>query len=1173
VSEAASRDVVLGLAAVQARLISCEALAAAMLEHKANPDLSLGRILVTAGLLSEDSHELLELEADRIECAVEAGDVLTNPGFDLSTISPDDQRLFDAVTLFEMAASFDAVTLPAPTSEPDDFEALTLAQVDVGAFNQATLPQTPPEPPSDDFDAPTEVPVSDTSDDFDSATLVQPGVSGSPPGSEPRNQLAPDADRFRVLFQHAEGGLGRVLVAMDTQLNRRVAFKQIRPQFSRNRASQTRFLVEAEVTGRLEHPGIVPVYALGRAADGSPFYAMRFIRGDSLRAAIRKFHKSRENGRRRPLAIDLEFRNLLHRIVDVCDTLEYAHSRGVLHRDIKPENIMLGRYGETLVVDWGIVRLSDEGDTPDVDKGDSRLYHNGVFAKDTQHTLEGSVVGTPAYMSPEQAAGDLQILSPASDVYGVGATLYELLTGRAPIPGDDTNIRLTELLKRVKQGIFRPPRELNPDVPSAMNAICLKAMARPIDQRYPTTRSLADDLEAWLADEPVRAWREPTFLRLRRWVSRHSMFVSGLGTAAAVGLVTFVIAFMLARQARTDALRNFRNARATVDASLTGISEALSDFPELQEDLLRQAAEQYEELAHDHSDDPEIQIETARARIRLGHVRLTLNDVEAARKEAASAVTALEELRDGVVAARLSRDVNRELARARLLSALVQQRAGDLDAAQRQFSQAIEQINQMIDRPAAPSDILLLGEARIRFAELLRETGKAKDAHSLLDLAREDVSRDMDDENSQQLQRLRAVILSGLADVLIDLDWSDETTGQTNEAAERAREAIRIWTELTARADSEVKDFDGLARARNLLLAALDPIVEEQARFDICYRLIDDLNRLMDRLPNSPRFPRMLALTRTNLAQILKQRGQNPEALDQTRESLSLLSDLLFRRYDRDTRAESIAARTMLAKIILDLGETEAALIEFDAAVENSALLVKEFPDVVRYREDQAVLHSNLGRARHRAGQTGLARESFETALAGFNGLSHNDGEVPEWLLQAQASTWTGLGDLLLETDSEAATDAYKEALRLGQLSARSTGNRLRLARFLCHCPVKTLRDPGRALQIARKINAESPELVPALSVKGAAHVRLLKWDQAIEAFEDARLKRTWPVPDVVDEFLLAIACWQRDGNAGADRKRAIKLFALTAKLFQDTQSGRRESRLLYDEARRLIDP
>jgi tRNA A-37 threonylcarbamoyl transferase component Bud32 len=218
--------------------------------------------------------------------------------------------------------------------------------------------------------------------------------------------------RYRILRFHAEGGLGRVFVARDAELRREVALKQIKDEHADDPHRRARFLVEAEITGNLEHPGIVPVYGLGHHADGRPFYAMRLIQGDNLKEAIARFHRA-EAPRRDPGERALELRRLLGRFLDVCNAVAYAHSRGVLHRDLKPGNIMLGKYGETLMVDWGLAKSVGRPDAARIDGERTLTPESG---SDVEPTEVGARIGTPAFMSPEQAAGRLDELGPASDI-------------------------------------------------------------------------------------------------------------------------------------------------------------------------------------------------------------------------------------------------------------------------------------------------------------------------------------------------------------------------------------------------------------------------------------------------------------------------------------------------------------------------------------------------------------------------------------------------------------------------------------------------------------------------------------------------------------------------------------------------------------------------------------
>ncbi|WP_435011327.1 tetratricopeptide repeat protein [Tundrisphaera lichenicola] len=369
----------------------------------------------------------------------------------------------------------------------------------------------------------------------------------------------PTSPRYHRVRLHARGNLGEVFVAHDKELHRHVALKQIQERNADDSSSQARFFFEAEVTGGLEHPGIVPVYGLGRYHDGRPYYAMRLIQGDSLTESIAAYHAAGSEGSR-PGARMLELQKLLRRFLDVCNAVAYAHSRGILHRDLKPSNIMVGKYGETLVVDWGLARPIVPGSGPGGSLDLDEPLLQAPSGSDVSRTIAGSVVGTPAYMSPEQAAGLLDQLGPASDVYSLGATLYHILTGRPTFGSSD----VLDVLHRVQQGDFPPPREVEPTVPRALDAITRKAMATRPGDRYATPLELAADLEHWLADEPISALPERRADRLARWARQHraatlSAAATLLGIAIAATSAAFLIAVARgetrkALEARTEAL-------------------------------------------------------------------------------------------------------------------------------------------------------------------------------------------------------------------------------------------------------------------------------------------------------------------------------------------------------------------------------------------------------------------------------------------------------------------------------------------------------------------------------------------------------------------------------------------------------------------------------------------
>jgi serine/threonine protein kinase len=350
-----------------------------------------------------------------------------------------------------------------------------------------------------------------------SGTEARGSSSARPVGPQALEGMGP---RFNILRSHAKGGLGEVFLAVDPILKRQVALKAMQADVASDPSSEARFLLEAEVTASLEHPGIVPVYAIGRDAEGRPYYVMRFIEGETLKAAIARFHGPA--GRRLgPRERELTFRRLLQSLVSACNAVAYAHSRGVVHRDLKPENIMLGPFGETLVVDWGIAK--PQGDPPPPDAG-PRGGQPAAF--DQSLTRPGTALGTPRYMSPEQAAGDHEAIGPSSDIYGLGATLYYLLIGQAPFPDGD----LSEILDRVRRGIFPAPRTLVRTVDPALETICLKAMALKPRDRHASALALGEEIEAWLADvryrgEQAQALREARASLARLGIERaHKLF-------------------------------------------------------------------------------------------------------------------------------------------------------------------------------------------------------------------------------------------------------------------------------------------------------------------------------------------------------------------------------------------------------------------------------------------------------------------------------------------------------------------------------------------------------------------------------------------------------------------------------------------------------------------------
>jgi eukaryotic-like serine/threonine-protein kinase len=381
---------------------------------------------------------------------------------------------------------------------------------------------------------------------------VRRSLAGAAPPPAPGHVLlttdyTPAAgERYTLSRLHASGGIGRVWLARDASLGRDVALKELRPERAANPSVWARFLREAQVTGQLEHPGIVPVYEVGRRPDDAPFYTMRFVRGRTLAEAAASSHERRKSGGAAPA----DLRELLTAFVGVCNAVAYAHSRGVLHRDLKPQNVVLGDFGEVIVLDWGLAKVVGEGDdqAAPLDLGGA-----GGTA-----TVQGQVVGTPAYMPPEQAEGRLDRLDARSDVYGLGAILYEILSGRPPFSGPDT----TQLLRRIIHEPIPPPASWVAGVPRALEAVCLKALAKNPADRYSGALGLAREVERWLADEPVAAYAEPWATRAARWGRRHRPLVTGAVAVLLAAVVALSVGDVLLSREQEQTRENFVKAQA-----------------------------------------------------------------------------------------------------------------------------------------------------------------------------------------------------------------------------------------------------------------------------------------------------------------------------------------------------------------------------------------------------------------------------------------------------------------------------------------------------------------------------------------------------------------------------------------------------------------------------------
>jgi serine/threonine protein kinase/tetratricopeptide (TPR) repeat protein len=492
----------------------------------------------------------------------------------------------------------------------------------------------------------------------DAEAALKAMVGGAVPSDDDQTKTLPGpvgpGTRYEILAELTRGGMGQILRANDALLGREVLVKQVLADAARepfgpgnDPAREALFARERRTAAGLEHPNIAPVYDAGSHGDGRPFYVMRYIRGDTLKQVIARHHPAPAG--QTAAERSLQLRDLLGRFVAVCEAVAYAHARGVLHRDIKPANILLGDFGETQLIDWGLAKVGSDEIAQASGGGcgsvSGSLPPLKIEASDSDPTAQGQVKGTPAFMAPEQAEGALARIGPPTDVYGLGATLYQILTGRSAFQGAPT-----EFLPDVIRGIFPRPRQVNPGVAPALEAICLKAMAREPADRYPSAKALAGDIDRWLADEPVGVYRDPWTKRAVRFAKRHRTAMTAVGAVAATAVMWIAAGYvivsgqlaeterarMLAARSRDELAMNVQETMEVIDTFLIRMAaDDWARFPGSEvarREMAEKAIRKLQDIQAHSSHDNGLRYGIARAERTAGLLALVTADHEAAGK-------------------------------------------------------------------------------------------------------------------------------------------------------------------------------------------------------------------------------------------------------------------------------------------------------------------------------------------------------------------------------------------------------------------------------------------------------------------------------------------------------------------------------------------------------------
>ncbi|MBC7820119.1 MAG: protein kinase [Planctomycetaceae bacterium] len=764
--------------------------------------------------------------------------------------------------------------------------------------------------------------------------------------------------------------------------------------------------------------------------------------------------------------------------VAICNALEYAHTQLILHCDLKPTNVMLGKFGEAIVIDWGLAKFKAKAKTDP-----SSEITIAVIPESS--AVDGQ--GTLNYMAPEQA-GQKRNIDHRSDIYGLGGILFEILTGRPPRRGSRQ-----ELIEKVLKGDPPSAKEFGRTVPAALKEMCLKALAKEKDDRYETAAELAKDLNHYLAGDPVSV-SEPWLDRRLRWVRNHPAAAASaalflFAIAVTVSIANWLINGARGREelAKQTAVDRLSDAEHAVDVSLTGVTEVLKFYPSAQsvrERLLEQAATDYAKFASVNSDDVKLQLETARALIRLGNVRLMLGKFDAAITEFDAADKRLSPIESQLKIATFERGI----AAAQRAETLELQ--GQSNEAKTAFEKSLELLNR--GAAALPADSprrAEVAEAQLGLARVLQQLGDLDGARSKITESLPSLKLNPGAAISRDVRRVAAKAEHALAELEI-------AANQLDAASEPLTRALQHYAALLLVEKNYPVWLDGQALCRFTLGNLQRRQGHEIRALETYQKAVDDFDDLADAIPGVPHYEYLCILSHHNMESLRLALGQSPLAHQRLASSIGWIADLAKGDKPPDLTEIAAIAHATFGTALRDLGQTANAEKALQISRQQFQELqeVRPTPDV---RRRAAVVVGQLARISAESGRLDESLQLFREADEVLRILiAENDADADS--KNALAAICRHRADVLFAADHrEEAAPLYRQASSLWRELPDEVELHIGQLWLLLACVDETSRDPALAVTIAEKLRARAPESVRLLALLSLAKAQLGDTDAA----------------------------------------------------------------------------